>query len=97
MLPLNGAAKCQPNKHILVVTYFNSVLVIQAFELVHNSENFIYYIAEVVLLQVLFTVCCFSLSLEPTNPVMASKVDCSVSDQAGSKVWSWIWQGIIYL
>lgn len=30
MLQLKGAVKCQPNKHILQVTYFNSVLVIQA-------------------------------------------------------------------
>lgn len=49
MLPLKSAVKCQPNKHILLVTYFNSVLVIQAFELLHNSDKFIYYIKEVVL------------------------------------------------
>lgn len=61
MLPLKGAAKCQPNKHIFLVTYFNSVLVINAFELVHNSDKFLHYIAKVS-----FTEC--YLSLEPTNP-----------------------------
>lgn len=50
MLPLKGAVKCQPNKHILRVTYYNSVLVIQAFELVHNSDKLIYYITEVAAL-----------------------------------------------
>lgn len=74
-LPLKGAAKCQPDKHILLVTYFNSVLVIQAFKLVHNSDKFIYYIAEVVLLQVSLTVCYLSLSLEPTSPVTAGELD----------------------
>lgn len=41
---LKGAAKCQRNKHILLVTSFVSVLVIEAFELVLNSGKFIYYI-----------------------------------------------------
>lgn len=46
---MKGAAKCQPIKHILLVNYFDSVLVIAAFELVHNSDTFIYYIVEVVI------------------------------------------------
>lgn len=57
MFPLKGAVKCQPNKHKLLVTYF-SVLVIKAFDLGLNSDKFIYYITEVVLLHASFTVSC---------------------------------------
>lgn len=70
MLPSKGAAKCQPVKHLLLVTYFNSVLVIRAFELVPNRDKFIYYIAEVVLLHVSFPVCSFSLSLELKSVIL---------------------------
>lgn len=48
----------------------------QAFELVHNSDKFIYYITEVVLLQVSFAVCYFSLkSCDGQQDTLIQKYD----------------------
>lgn len=71
MLPLEGAAICQLSKHIILVNYFSSVSVIQAFELVHYSDRFINCITEIVCFKCHLH--CFSLSLEPTNPVVTSQ------------------------
>jgi len=60
--------------------------VIKAFDLGLNSDKFIYYITEVVLLHASFTVSC--LSIEPASPAMDSKIDCNVNDQAVAKVGS---------